>query len=211
MRILPANQSLNKLAISTDEESRAATSPDPFDLANLRLSQDFLETGGVKKLLLTVPVRKPGKHEFIRVHPGPGFRAPLAAIELKDEDRDFYIVTPNVAGAIDETIPVTAYTAITRSGAVFIWPCRMPGPDGRDSDWWRSAHTAATIAMSKWIRIKSNMSLGAYEVMEATAAAISEPQWPDEHDFQSLLRIAFRDRLITDLDHPVLKRLRGEA
>ena len=29
MGILPANQSLNKLAISTDEESRAATSPDP--------------------------------------------------------------------------------------------------------------------------------------------------------------------------------------
>jgi hypothetical protein len=29
--------------------------------------------------------------------------------------------------------------------------------------------------------------------------------------FQELLRIAFRDRLIDRLDHPVIKRLRGIA
>jgi hypothetical protein len=48
-----------------------AAAPDLFDdLANLRLSQAFAETGGVKKLLRTVPVRKPHPQDFIRVHPG---------------------------------------------------------------------------------------------------------------------------------------------
>ena len=32
---------------------------DPFDPENLRLDQSFAETAGVKKLLTTVPVRKP--------------------------------------------------------------------------------------------------------------------------------------------------------
>lgn len=36
-----------------------AASDDPFDLAKLRVSQDFFETTNVKKLLTTVPVRKP--------------------------------------------------------------------------------------------------------------------------------------------------------
>jgi hypothetical protein len=53
------------------------------------------------------------------------------------------------------------------------------------------------------------MSLGAYEISEATGS-IAEPQWP-EHTFQDLLRVAFpRDRFVGSLDHPVLKRLRGE-
>ena len=53
------------------------------------------------------------------------------------------------------------------------------------------------------------MSLGAYEV-HTTQAEIGDPTWPTQ-DFGELLRIAFKDRHIKDLDHPVLQRLRGEA
>jgi hypothetical protein len=65
--------------------SSAAEPPDPFDVASLRLSQNFTETAGVKKLLTTVPVRKPKKQEFVRVHPGEGYRLDVAMIELKDD------------------------------------------------------------------------------------------------------------------------------
>jgi hypothetical protein len=53
------------------------------------------------------------------------------------------------------------------------------------------------------------MTLGAYEVFDASAA-IPEPLWP-EYSYHELLRIAFRDRLVDRGDHPVLKRLRGES
>jgi hypothetical protein len=46
---------------------------DPFDLTKLTLSQDFIETAGVKRLVLTVPTRKPSPQEFLRVHPKPRF------------------------------------------------------------------------------------------------------------------------------------------
>ena len=53
------------------------------------------------------------------------------------------------------------------------------------------------------------MGLGAYEIFEAQSI-MADPQWP-ELSFQELLRIAFRDRLIDRVDHPVVRRLRGLA
>ena len=78
-------------------EHAAAPPPDPFDPAALRLDQTFLEGGGAKKLLLTVPVRKPGRHDFVRVRAEPNFRENLAVIELKEE-RETYLIHPAVAG-----------------------------------------------------------------------------------------------------------------
>jgi hypothetical protein len=57
--------------------------------------------------------------------------------------------------------------------------------------------------------VKSNMSLGGYEVFMAEKQnQIPEPEWP-ELSFEELCKIAFRDRLINVPDHPVIKRLRG--
>jgi hypothetical protein len=61
--------------------------------------------------------------------------------------------------------------------------------------------------MKRWIRVKANMSLGAYEAYEASGT-IPDPTWPDL-TYQETLKIAFRDRYVTGLDHPVVKRLRG--
>ncbi len=56
----------------------------PFDnLCALRLDQSYADTVGVKKLLTTVPVRKPNRQDFVRVHPDPGYRlTPAAIIEV---------------------------------------------------------------------------------------------------------------------------------
>ena len=45
-----------------------------FDPAALRLNQSFADTVGVKKLTTTVPVRKPNRQDFVRVHPRPEYR-----------------------------------------------------------------------------------------------------------------------------------------
>jgi hypothetical protein len=181
--------------------------PDPFELESLSLSQNFLETAGVKKQLRTVPVRKPNPQDFVRVHPSPDYRRPLLAIDLKD-DREYFLVRPEIAGElVNETVAKTIYTAINRQGVVFLWPVTIPPPDGKDMEWWRSQREAADLAMAKWTRVKANMSLGAYE-MSTAEGVMAEPVWPDV-SFQELLRTAFRDRMITSLDHPVIKRLRG--
>jgi hypothetical protein len=46
---------------------------DPFDPSRLRLSQDFVAAAGVKKILNTVPVRKPSKEWFIQTNADPSY------------------------------------------------------------------------------------------------------------------------------------------
>ena len=181
---------------------------DPFDPANLRLSQDFASSIGVKKALLTVPVRKPDRQWFVRVHPEAGWRLETAILEIKDE-RESYLVDRSLWSELPgDIVSKVLFTAINRQGVVFLWPVRLPSPDGKHDEWNRSALEAATLATKSWVRIAANMDLGAYEVSVATAE-IPEPVWP-ESSLQDLLRTAFRDRYINSMDHPIIKKLRGE-
>lgn len=183
--------------------------PDPFDLASLRLNPSFLETAGVKKLLTTVPARRPNQQEFVRVHPGEAYRDNFAMIDLRD-DREDYLVRPELMTSLaSEITNKTLFTAINRQGVVFLWPVKLPAPDDRKTEWARSAREAAETAVHKWVRVKANLHLGAYEIAVAEHE-MSDPVWPDL-PFQELVRLAYRDRLVTAIDHPVVKRLRGQA
>src|SRR5262249_47735460 len=124
--------------------------PNPFDPAKLRLDQSFAETAGVRKLFTTVPVRKPNKQDFVRVHPAEEYRlTPAATIQLK-EDHETYLVTPTMANELPgEFSPVTLFTAINRQGVLQIWPVKLPGPDGKHNEWHRSEGEAAERAMTR--------------------------------------------------------------
>ena len=182
---------------------------DIFDnLDQLRVGQNFAEAIGVKKQITTVPVRKPSRQDFIRVHPDESYHLQTAILEIK-EDRENYIVNPNLWAELpDEVTPKMLYTGINRQGVLFLWPVRMQDQHGRLDEWNRSAHKAAHLAMSGWIRLASNRSLGAYEIFTPTGN-LPDAEWP-EISFQEMLKIAFQDKIIEALDHPVLKRLRGE-
>ena len=185
--------------------------PDPFDPARLRLPQDFAEAAGVKKLLTTVPVRKPAKEAFIRTHPDEGYRLHAAVLELKEE-REMYLVDPALLPELagESTIsPRLLVTTITRQGALFLWPLRLPNSDGKLDDWGASALAGAEQAESRWVRVAANMSAGCYDVSVASES-LAPPDWPST-PFRDLLRVAFKDKYIDSLDHPVLRKLRGEV
>lgn len=130
-----------------------------------------------------------------------------AILEFKDE-RESYLVDPTLWPELPgELVPMVLFTAINRQGVVFLWPVRLPGEDGRSNPWHHSAIEGATKAMTGWVRITSNMDLGAYELFEATGK-LPPPAWPDT-TFQALLEIAFKDQYIRTLDHEVLRRLQG--
>jgi hypothetical protein len=205
----PTLQAIDPTTNAAANTDATQAAPDPFNLDNLRLSQSFTETAGVKKLLKTVPVHKPNPQDFVRVHPSPEYRENFPVIELKDEREEYIITADLVPELVGEFVSKTLFTAINRQGVVFLWPVRLPDPEGKQMEWWRSMREAAELAMGQWIRTKANMSLGAYEMFVAEST-MSEPVWP-EATYQELIRLAFRDRLISSLDHPVIKRLRGLA
>jgi hypothetical protein len=63
--------------------------------------------------------------------------------------------------------------------------------------------------MGTWIRMTANMAAGAYDINEAMTK-IPEPNWPEE-TLKQLLKVAFRDRIITDVGHPVVQQLLGQV
>ncbi len=50
--------------------------------------------------------------------------------------------------------------------------------------------------------------MGGYDILKAKGA-LPDPEWPDL-SFEEIVKIAFRDNFVNDLNHPALKRLRGE-
>lgn len=178
-----------------------------FDPLQLRLSQDFT-TIGVKKALVTVPVRRPNRQSFVRVRPGPNWRLETAVVELKEEG-EVYLVDPSLRDELVlEIVLKVLFVAIDRHGVLFLWPVKLPQGDGRQDEWSRSALIAAEKAMTTWIRVVSNRGLGAYEIYEAKAE-FPDPDWPAV-DLRTILETAFRDRFVDTSDHPIVRRLRGD-
>ena len=193
---------------AADKVEAKATEQDLFeDLNSLRLSQNFREVIGVTKALVQVPVRKPQRQEFIRVRDDEQYRLDTGLLELKEE-REFYMLAPDIRDDLPgEWFPVRLVTVINRLGIVFIWPLKLESTSGQSNPWYETAIEAANIATQKWVKVVPDMSLGGYQTYVANAK-LPEPDWP-KHDFQHLLTVAFRDRQIQSMDHPVIRRLLG--
>ena len=202
----PENETM---VVESDPRSAVdISSPGTFDLASMRLSQDFATAIGVKKRITTVPVRKPNRQEFVRVHPSPTYRQDTAVVELEAE-RETYVVAQSLWSEVHgELIPKRLLLTMTRQNVLILWPIRLPGEDGRIDQWNDSSMIAAERATQCWVRVASDRHLGAYELFEAPAD-LPDPEWP-EISFQEILDIAFRGRQIDDINHSVLKQLRGE-
>jgi hypothetical protein len=181
-----------------------------LSLEAIRLPQDYLVTPISKGVIVRVSVGKPGRQEFFTAHPSEDYQAALCLLKMRDSGDTFYVVSPALAPELElEVSHYRVLTYATRGGKVGLWPIPLPGPDGRENPWHASAFAAADIAMKgNWVRLIANMQIGSYECVQALNAS-AEPEWPEE-SFEDLLRIAFRDRFITSLDHEVLKKLRGE-
>lgn len=198
-------------SIEAVPDTNSAEANDPFDVRRLTISQNFTAAAGVKKVRTTIPVRKPSKEWFIRTHSDPQFHINTCVIELK-EDSELYLVDQSLWDTLSSEStfgPRALITSINRQNVLFLWPIRLPDSDGRIDDWNRSAMDASKRAKDAWVRVQSNRSLGAYEIYEAIGDC-GDPEW-GLTSFSDLLRIAFKDKFIDTIDHPVLRRLRGEA
>jgi hypothetical protein len=160
-----------------------------------------------QKLLTTIPVRKPGKQDWVRVRPEPEYRLAVSLLDVKD-DNEIYMIPPAMRSElVGEYAPYVLYTAMTRRGTLFLWPARLPGSDGKDLRWYSSAREAAEYAMANWVRVQSDKALGAY-VTTLSQAELSNPVWP-EMEMRDILRIAFNRYIVDSEDHPLVKSLRG--
>jgi hypothetical protein len=187
---------------------------DPFNLKALREPQQLVQ---VRQRRLVVPVRrKPNRLAFVRVHPDPEYRLTAMPIfrEGKSDsggDEEMYFVHQSVLGEMAGEYRLhSIYTAVDLQGNPFLWVVPLPQDDGREpNNWLVTNREAAELAISRWVRVASDMGAGAYKVIEYEGAPI-EPVFPQE-PFLELLKLGFKHRMIDRPDHPKILRLRGLA
>lgn len=182
---------------------------DPFDPEALRVGT--LDEVDVERILTAVPVYRPPRSDFFRVHPHPDYCLDTAAVEWETgSQRETYLVLPAAYDAVAQELrKIRLFTCINKRGTVFLWPAKLPRADvdaGRR--WSVTALQAAEQGKTLWTKMVGNRDLGGYEMFRAKGD-LGEPQWPDR-PFRDLLKIAFSDRLIDNENHPVIREINGE-
>jgi hypothetical protein len=191
--------------------SSPAPEIDPFDPQTYRVSQTLAAAAGVKRHLTELPVCKPRAEWWVRRHPDPEFSLSTWVIELR-EDQDVYLVLPPLWPSLMGKVsfrPKTLHLAVTMQGKLFFWLVNRPPDETKEPDKWsRTPMEAARLAKDRWTHLYWDPEARQHRV--ETSDSTVEPEWPDL-PVRELLKVAFKDRVIDTLDHPVLRRLRGET
>ena len=195
--------------MKNDTTSNEAMPYHDTDIQSLRLPPNYGATLGVKKLLIKVSVDKPKKEHFFRTHLSEEMTFCAMLLEQK-EVGEKYLASAEIAQVIPELVrPVRLHAAIDRQNNVFLIPVPLPGESGARNPWHESLAQAVELAKSKWLRISANMHTGGYDVYVAEGP-LPDPEWP-EVDIETLIEVAFRDKIITTLDHPMVQMLLGRV
>jgi hypothetical protein len=181
-----------------------------FDnLEALRLSPESAAMIGTREVLTHVPVRKPSRTEWVRVHPNPEMQIATGVFIDREERETFFVVPELRPELVGDLRPVLLATSITRQGVVCLWPIPLPDESGRRNAWGDAAREAAETAKEQWVRVVADMALGAYRIHLAEGD-LPDPVWPVK-SLGELLQLAFKGRIVDSIDHPVVRRLRGLA
>lgn len=204
----PAQPGVTTLQQAATEESPTIAGSIFDDLAALEVRDVEGAAGLVESVRTYIPVRRPSREPFFRIHPGEEYQLRCLMLELKEEGETL-LISPTLQHALlgEKCVGQRILRlGITRQGVAFIWPVRPPMADRADS-WASTALDAIAHAERRWTRMTADMALGGYRI--AIAAVDDEPTWPTE-PFSELLKIAFKNSIVDSLDHPTLRRLRGE-
>jgi hypothetical protein len=156
----------------------------------------------------TVPVRKPGSRNFFRVHPNEDFRLYNVPV-VEDDQHEWHILGADLE--IPEDLErfishVNLITCLNHKGTLFLWPYK-----NSTNDWSKSASRIVRPAVGEWVRLSADMDSNGYriEIAPAELRAV-EPVWPNM-TFEEILNIAFEDKSIDSLNHPVIRSIRGRG
>jgi hypothetical protein len=202
------------MAAKPEKKIEEVGSPNPFDLDALRLPPSFEQSAGVRSVIDTVMVRKPHKQEWFSVHQDEAYRGNFGLIKLKEERDEAFVVVPELLGTLEsELVKATIYTCLSRNNKeVFLWPVNLSdGSQGRRIEAiYTSQHECALAAMERPIRMQW---IGGYYQRSTSETAVGPIEWPsDLPSFAKLMELAFRKTgcLVSSLEHPVIKMLRGQ-
>ncbi len=200
-----ASASVTLSSVSVPDRSKVAKL-DRGALEELRVQQDYQQLVSKQPGFVSVAVMKPPAEAWVRVHSGESNRATVLVMQHEDS---LHCVSKAVSDAVPKfAYPVELYLCSTREGTFFIWPVSIRRySKGKRNDWHVSAQRAAWEGMSRWIRMEPNFESKRYDITYPKVH-FPDPVWPAK-SFTELFDIAFKDKIISDPDDSIIRRLLG--
>ena len=167
---------------------------------------------GVTTEYTVIPIRNPKPDEFFRVTPGEGYSMNVNILQMKT-DNEWYLVDEDILPDIQlesQLKVMQLYVCVTQNSTPFVCLIPLPDSDGRLNSWHESGHKSMEEAKSFWVRRQADKSNGGYLITKASNSLLPDPKWPSE-PLEDLIEKAFDRYYIDKIDHPVLRRLRGEV
>lgn len=160
----------------------------------------------MRKMQTVIPVRKPSKKQFVFVHPEADYRAVNMPTIQDEATGEIYLLAANLEFPADIENKVdflNLATAITTDGSIFLWYYK-----NSTNSWSDSARIAIREASHRWVRVIPDKSSNGY-ILESPMVSPPAPAWP-VLSFTKMLETAFGTHYIDSLNHPLVKKLRGD-
>lgn len=170
---------------------------------NVRMDENL---GVARKMQTVIPVRKPSKKQFIHAHPSAEFRADNMPTIEDETTGEIYLLAADLEFPADIENKVdflNLAAAITTDASVFLWHYK-----NSTNSWSESARIAIREASRRWVRVIPDKSSNGY-ILEQPVVQPPAPTWPSL-SFAEMLEVAFGARYIDSLNHPLVKKLRGD-
>lgn len=155
-----------------------------------------------------IPIGRRDDQTWIQFHSEWMFR--LNCIKRK-ADKTYFVVERKALPYCKEWVkPYKFFVGITSSNSIYLLDIPEETEDEKafGRSWHESAQQTVIAGRQGWIKVISNRSAGGYDV-KYPEGNLGEPTWPDI-TLEEILNIAFRDRIIKDEEHKLIKDLRGQ-
>lgn len=190
-----------------DDNKQESRLVDGIDPNSLMLPADASDEVQVKAVLANIRVDRPPQDAFFRVHRKLQTRLGI----IRDgESRESYCVAPALHADLAKDPAMRIWhcaVAITKQNGLYLWHLTTRDPDL--NSWTATGWEGMRRAQEKWVRLVSDRQNGCYTILEAESD-LGEPKWPTE-DMAEIIAVAFRGRVISDINHSKLLELRGQA
>jgi hypothetical protein len=174
------------------------------DLDAHKIEDEDDDEEATEKPLLSIPVKRPPKKDFIRAHPIFQFTAYVFEDDVSGET---YCIDPTLRKKLREADigmrKVVLVPYVNRRGTLFLWAITTT----EKGDWHNSAMKIVHIARERWVRVGSDRDRSCYVAYVATRS-YGDPEFPDR-TLSEMLDIAFSGKYIDNLDHSAVKDLIG--
>lgn len=155
---------------------------------------------------MEIPVRQPKRQQWFRIHPTLEQDVYLLKIE---EDNEFFLLQPSVIPYITtKTQRYRLYLGQIHTGGYFFFPTVLKDEMGKWNSYHRAAFNAIPKAKEKWTRLEADKQNQTYIIFQADG--IAEPVWDTSLTIETTLLRAFKDKVIAQKDHPIIRQLAGK-